>query len=53
MWAVSISKMELCDNSIVYDIEAGTGCVAVEMALAVGHGIISTCCSTVLMGMMA
>lgn len=36
--AVSLSKLELWEDSIVYDIGAGTGSVTVEAALAMRHG---------------
>lgn len=36
--AISLSKMDLREDSIVYDIGAGTGSVAVEAALTAGKG---------------
>ncbi len=36
--AVALSKLELLDGGIAYDVGAGTGSVAVEMALSMKHG---------------
>lgn len=38
--AVSLSKLEISENSVVYDIGAGTGSVAVEAALAARRGAV-------------
>lgn len=36
--AVSLSKLELCEDSILYDVGAGTGSVSIEAALTLTHG---------------
>ncbi len=36
--AVSVSRMRLCRDSVIYDIGAGTGSVSVEAALQAGDG---------------
>jgi precorrin-6Y C5,15-methyltransferase (decarboxylating) len=38
--SISISKMRLCKDSVIYDIGAGTGSVSVEIALQASHGIV-------------
>lgn len=38
--AVSLSKLELCDGCVFWDIGAGTGSVSVEAALACPKGIV-------------
>lgn len=38
--SVSLSKLALTDDAIVYDVGAGTGSVAVEAALAAENGIV-------------
>ncbi|MCD2491197.1 precorrin-6A reductase [Lacrimispora sp. NSJ-141] len=36
--AVSVSRMRLCRDSVIYDVGAGTGSVSVEAALQAGNG---------------
>lgn len=38
--SISISKMRLTKNSVIYDVGAGTGSVAVEMALQASDGAV-------------
>lgn len=37
---ISLSKLKLCQNSILYDVGAGTGSIAVEAALMAYEGIV-------------
>jgi len=38
--ALSVAKLKLTDNSVIYDIGAGTGSVSIEMALVAINGIV-------------
>lgn len=38
--SVSLSRLELCETDVVYDIGAGTGSIAVEAALQIGRGTV-------------
>ena len=38
--ALSVAKLKLCEDSLVYDIGAGTGSVTVEMALTAYNGTV-------------
>lgn len=38
--SISLSKLQLEPHDIVYDIGAGTGSVAVEIALQIPHGCV-------------
>ena len=38
--SISVSKMQLCRDSIVYDIGAGTGSVSIEMARMIPEGCV-------------
>ncbi|MBQ5447255.1 MAG: precorrin-6Y C5,15-methyltransferase (decarboxylating) subunit CbiT, partial [Candidatus Methanomethylophilus sp.] len=38
--ALSVAKLKLCEDSVVYDIGAGTGSVTVEMALTAYNGMV-------------
>lgn len=38
--SISVSKMQLCCDSVVYDIGAGTGSVSIEMARMIPEGMV-------------
>ena len=38
--SISLSKLELCRDSVVYDVGAGTGSVSIEMALQASEGYV-------------
>ena len=38
--ALSVAKLKLCDDSVIYDVGAGTGSVSIEMALCAVNGMV-------------
>jgi len=38
--ALSVAKLKICDDSVIYDIGAGTGSVSIEMALCAVNGMV-------------
>lgn len=38
--ALSVAKLKICDDSVIYDVGAGTGSVSIEMALCAVNGMV-------------